>query len=182
MMKINTKKTVYASLLLAVGVLLPQVFHLLGGAVTGATFLPMHIPVLIAGLLLGAFYGSVIGVLAPVLSFLTTGMPTAERLPFMIVELAVYGLVSGFFASKTKQIYPVLIIAMVAGRVAYAGALVIAFYLFKMSSATPMMAWTALIKGLLGIVLQLVMIPPIIYTLRRYTLEGRNIKSKNAFK
>lgn len=177
-MKLNTKKLVYAALLLAAGVLLPQIFHLLGGSVAGATFLPMHIPVLIGGLLLGPFYGSVIGVFSPVLSFLTTAMPTAERLPFMIIELAIYGLASGFLAVKIKQIYPVLISAMLAGRAAYAGSLMIAFYLFDMGNAAPIAAWTAVVKGVPGIILQLVIVPPVVYALRRYTLEGRNFKSK----
>jgi len=40
-------------LLLAVGVLLPLVFHSLLGAAGGKTFLPTHYAVLLGGLLLG---------------------------------------------------------------------------------------------------------------------------------
>jgi riboflavin transporter FmnP len=174
-MKINTKKMVYCALLIAVGVLLPELFHLIGGTAAGASFLPMHIPVLIGGLLLGKYYGSAIGALAPVLAFLTSGMPTAERLPFMIIELAVYGFVSGILS---KHLYPALIISMILGRIAYAASLVMAFYLFKMSEAAPIAAWTAVIKGLPGIIIQLLIIPPVVYALRRYTLEGRDFKSK----
>ena len=59
-----------SALLAAVGVLLPQVFHMIGGTVTGAMFLPMHIPVLLAGMLYGPMCGASVGVLAPTLSFL----------------------------------------------------------------------------------------------------------------
>lgn len=170
----DTKKLVYCALLIAAGVLLPELLHLIGGPALGATFLPMHIPVLIGGLLLGPVYGSAIGVFAPVISFLATGMPAAERLPFMIIELAVYGLVSGILS---KHLYPALITAMVAGRTAYAISLAAAFYLFGMGKAMPIAAWTAIVTGLPGIILQIVLIPPVVYALRRYVLE-RNV-SKN---
>ncbi|PKM62558.1 MAG: ECF transporter S component [Firmicutes bacterium HGW-Firmicutes-21] len=176
-MKSGTKKLVYAALLLACGVLLPLLFHLFSGSALGPTFLPMHIPVLICGLLLGAMYGSCIGLLAPVLSFLVTGMPTAERLPFMIIELGIYGFASGLLAGRTKHIYPVLISAMVLGRIAYALSLFAAFHLFGMSGAAPAAAWTAVVKGLPGIIIQLVLIPPVVYALRRFILENSNNES-----
>lgn len=177
-MNINAiKKIVYASLLLACGVLLPQLFHLFGGPALGATFLPMHIPVLICGLLLGSIYGFSIGALTPLLSFLITGMPTAERMPFMVIELAVYGLVSGILAQRTRAIYPVLISSMVMGRIAYALALAVAFHLIGIGGAAPAAAWYAVLKGLPGIIIQLVLIPPVVYVLRRYVLEAGNTQS-----
>ncbi len=53
-----------------------------------------------AGLLLGPAYGAAVGVLSPLLSALLTGMPPLTRLPFMVLELLVYGLVSGLCAKK----------------------------------------------------------------------------------
>lgn len=52
-------------MILAAGVLLPQVFHLLGGAQAGGMFLPMHFPVIIGGFFLGPVYGLLLGVLTP---------------------------------------------------------------------------------------------------------------------
>ena len=69
----NIKKLVYTGLLVAVGVLLPQVFHIFGSSAAGMVFLPMHIPVLIGGLLLGPMSGLCIGVAAPLISFGITG-------------------------------------------------------------------------------------------------------------
>jgi niacin transporter len=176
----GTKRLVYGALMLACAVLLPQVFHLTGGPALGATFLPMHIPVLISGLLLGPLYGTVIGLTAPALSFLATGMPSAERLPFMMAELFVYGFACGFLSVRTKRIYPALLSSMVLGRLAYAVSLAIAFYLLNMKETAPAAAWGALIKGLPGILLQIAIIPPVVYALRRYNLEGNNAKSKKA--
>ena len=53
------RKISFGGLLLSIGIVLPQVFHLTGGPTSGATFLPMHIPVLIAGLLLGPVFEQV---------------------------------------------------------------------------------------------------------------------------
>lgn len=49
----ETKKLAIGGLLIAVGILLPQVFHLAGGSAMGGLFLPMHLPVLLGGFLLG---------------------------------------------------------------------------------------------------------------------------------
>ena len=43
----ETKKMAVGGLLIAVGILLPQVFHLAGGSAMGTLFLPMHLPVLL---------------------------------------------------------------------------------------------------------------------------------------
>ena len=70
----KSKKIVLCGLFCAFGVLLPQAFHMFGTA-AGMTFLPMHIPVLMAGLIIGPVCGLVTGVVSPVLSCLFTGMP-----------------------------------------------------------------------------------------------------------
>ena len=88
----NIRKLVYTGLLVAVGVLLPQVFHIFGSSAAGMVFLPMHIPVLIGGLLLGPMSGLCIGVAAPLISFGITGMPPLSNLFFMMS-----GLVSFYF-------------------------------------------------------------------------------------
>lgn len=188
------RKLTYGGLLLAIAVVLPQVFHLTGGPASGAVFLPMHIPVLIAGLLLGPFYGLAIGAIAPACSFLITQMPTAARLPFMIIELAIYGLVSGIlhhtlglcrfrFSRRPRQenaekttlsdaerltgIYISLILAMAAGRIAYALSLIIMGRLFGIENANPAAVIAAVTTGIIGIVIQLIVIPPIIFALQK---------------
>jgi ubiquinone/menaquinone biosynthesis C-methylase UbiE/uncharacterized membrane protein len=116
----NVRKMTTAGLLLAIGILLPLAFH--GVANAGAIFAPMHLSILLGGFILGPAYGALLGLLTPLLSFVTTGMPPVAVLPGMMVELTIYGAASGFFYRliKTKNfyldIYIALIISMLLGR------------------------------------------------------------------
>lgn len=117
-----------SAMLSAVGILLPQVFHMLGGSATGAMFLPMHIPVLLGGMLYGPMCGACIGVLSPTLSFLIFGMPPAAKYPFMLIELVFYGLAAGIFERILRRFDTINLIfttflAQLTGRLAYAGCL-----------------------------------------------------------
>ena len=80
----RTKKMIYGGLLTAVGLVLPQAFHVFGQGV-GMAFLPMHLPVMIAGILLGPCYGGLIGLIVPLVSSMLTGMPPVPKLYFMLV-------------------------------------------------------------------------------------------------
>jgi thiamine transporter ThiT len=73
-MNIKTKDLVKAALFLALGIILPYIFHMEGG-MGGQMFLPMHIPVLLCGFILGERYGLLVGILTPVLNSVITGMP-----------------------------------------------------------------------------------------------------------
>ena len=102
---LRTNKLVLTSLFIACGLLLPIAFHSFG--MGGRTFLPMHLPVFMGGMLLGWLPGLIIGSLTPVLSCFLTGMPPLiPSLPMMFVELALFGLVSGYlYHDKRKNIY-----------------------------------------------------------------------------
>ena len=81
----KTKKLTFAAMCLALGVILPQAFHMIPNA--GNIFLPMHIPVLICGFICGPFYGLAVGIITPCLSHIIFSMPPAMMLGQMIVEL-----------------------------------------------------------------------------------------------
>jgi niacin transporter len=201
--KIMTRKITYGGLLLAISIVLPQVFHLAGGPQSGALFLPMHIPVLLAGLILGPVFGLVIGAAAPMISFAMTEMPIAARLPFMVLELAIYGCIaglfyhnfglsrlSGAFAKLKKEpgeegdspilkfagIILSLIAAMITGRAAYALGLVIMGRLFGVKGADPAAVITAFTTGIIGIAIQLIVIPPILFALQKGGLTNGFIR------
>lgn len=188
------RKLTYGGLLLAVGIVLPQVLHLTGGPTYGATFLPMHIPVLIAGLLLGPVYGLIIGGITPALSFMITGMPMIARLPFMVIELCAYGIASGFFyhtagfsrfrfprrfhatgdtgqgvsnPERLTGIYISLIFSMIVGRFVYAFGLLLTGRFFGLEKADPAAVLTAVTTGIVGIIIQLLIIPPILFALQK---------------
>lgn len=171
--KSKATKTALGAMLTALSIVLPQIFHLTGIPQVGAVFLPMHIPVLLAGFTLGPVYGSFIGIIAPIVSHLLTNMPASARLPFMVVELLVYGLASGLFYHtlklKNKKFGTVisLVLAMIIGRVFYAIALVIAGKVFGIEAGGAIAAVTATITGSYGIGLQLITIPPVVYAVKR---------------
>ena len=96
--RLTTGTLTGTALLLAMGVVLPIVFHAfpLGGRI----FLPMHLPALVAGLVLGPVAGLIVGAGSPVLSMLLTGRPTVPYMIPMLLELATYGLVAGLVRAR----------------------------------------------------------------------------------
>lgn len=174
----NTKVRfiVYCALFTALGVLLPMVFHLFG-AVSGQTFLPMHIPVLIAGLLVSPYCGMTVGILSPFLSCILTEMPTFAKMPFMCIELAVYGLSAGLFTrlfsgiikNKTVSVYVSLISAQIMGRIANLCCTYIAVNLLGVTAkgVSVKLALMSIPAGFVGILIQLVFIPPVVRILSK---------------
>ncbi|MDD5937110.1 MAG: ECF transporter S component [Clostridiales bacterium] len=171
--QININRITAGGVLIAFAIIIPQLFHLTGVPQSGQVFLPMHIPVLLSGFVLGPAFGMFVGILSPIISSAMTGMPAMERLPFMVAELVAYGVVGGLMYNtwKLKQkklgIYLSLAVTMIAGRVVYALALVIAANLFQIKCGGPIAAVTATVTGIVGIVIQLVIIPPMIYLLEK---------------
>lgn len=169
----TTKKLTAGAVMLAFGIILPQLFHLTGIPQAGEIFLPMHIPVLLAGFIIGGEYGFAIGALTPIISHFITGMPGTPRLPFMIGELAVYGLVSGILYHKTrlgeKKLGGLitLVASMIAGRLFYAAMLLVAAGILNIKCGGAIAAVTATVKGVYGIGLQILVIPPIIYAAQK---------------
>ena len=167
MTKLN--KTVIAGLCVALGVVLPVAVHSIPNA--GSILLPMHIPVLLCGLICGPWYGLACGILTPVMSSLISGMPGPAYLPAMVVELAVYGLIAGICIrviknrKLTARVYTALITAMLLGRVAYGLVNALIFRAGEYSVAL----WLSgtFITAAPGILVQLVIIPIIILALQR---------------
>ena len=164
----NVKRLVLAAACVALCVVLPMAFHAIPNA--GTVILPMHIPVLLCGLICSWPYGFICGLLGPLLSSLITGMPPAAILPSMMIECATYGCVSGVLLCfvRTKNTYLDLYIcqiaAMLAGR--FIAGLAKAWIL---APGTPAFAWvtTSLVAGIPGIIIQLLLLPTIVYALMR---------------
>ena len=159
--------------MLALAVILPRVVHLVGAADLGRILLPIHIPVLLSGFIVGPAFGLAIGVLSPVLSYLLSGMPAPDRLVFMVLELAGYGVMSGllyqsFKLCKTRYGTAVSLVgAMVFGRLVYALALFAAADLLNISKIKPAAVIDAVTAGIIGIVIQIILIPAVIYLLKK---------------
>ena len=153
---------------MALGIVLPYgLGH--GFGIPGTLLLPMHLPVLLCGCLCGPVYGALCGAALPLLNCLLTGMPSPfPMLPIMLAELVVYGLMSGLLLFATPLgrrrfgVYVALPIAMVCGRVAYAAV----FYtlLLTVGGFKALTVTAAIVAGIPGIVIQLLLIPPIVYS------------------
>ena len=167
----NVKKLVFTAACAALCLVLPMAFHAIPNA--GSVILPMHIPVLLCGLVCGWPYGAVCGAIGPLLSSLLTGMPPAAMLPGMMVECAVYGFTTGLMMKYVRtgknmtDLYISLVSAMILGRVAAGFARAWIF-----TPGISPFAWvtTSLVAGIPGIVIQLVLMPLVITALTRARL------------
>lgn len=164
----RTQRLTLTAMLIAVGILLPfATSHAF--ALPGNVLLPMHIPVLLCGLLCGPLCGAVSGAVLPLLNSVLTGMPPLyPMLPIMTGELLVYGLVSGALLHHTPLrrfrfgVYPALLLAMISGRATYG--LIFRILLLVNGECKALSVWGALVTGLPGIVIQLLLIPGIVWT------------------
>ena len=167
----TTKKSILTAVCIALCVVLPQAFHTIPNA--GQVYLPMHIPVLLCGLICGAPYGLLCGLAGPALSTLFTQMPPVAMLPSMMVECAVYGLAAGLMMLvKTKYLYAdlylSLVCAMIAGRVVSGIAKALIFSAGNYSMA--MWVTGSFVTSLPGIIIQLALIPTIVFALEKASL------------
>ncbi|MBT1180800.1 ECF transporter S component [Bifidobacterium sp. CP2] len=174
-------QTAAALLAVVAAVALPQVFHVAGaamglGTIIGQTLLPMHLPVLLVGLLAGPYAGLATGALAPIASFALTGMPMAPMVPFMVIELASYGLFAGLLRGvRVPDAVPSplgwlakLVAAQVGGRLVDALAIAVAVYVLGNAQMSVASVWTAVGTGLPGLVLQWVLIPVVMFAVERH--------------
>jgi riboflavin transporter FmnP len=170
MEKNSIKRLVVAAACLAIALYLP----FLTGQIPqyGNLLSPMHIPVLLCGFLCGPAYGAAVGFIAPLLRFVLFGMPPLFPTGIaMAVELAVYGLCTGFFyrmfPKKPAYVYVALILSMLLGRVAYGAA---SFAILTASGQAFVLSAfiaSAFVKAWLGIIVHIALIPLLVFALRR---------------
>ena len=175
-----TIKSLVSLFLIALAVALPQLVHLALGQPGGVQFLPMYLPVLVGGCLLGARWAVAVGAMSPVVSYLLTSiagapMPALPRLPFMIAELTVFALVAGLFSRKIAEnglwAFPAVIAAQIAGRAVFLGAVA----LFQgVSPFTVPMIWSQIVAGLPGLAIQAVLVPLMIIALRAVLVKDKD--------
>lgn len=154
----KSKKIVLSGIFIAFGIILPMIFHTVNMA--GPIFLPMHIPVLIGGFLLGPIYGGLVGLITPILSGLMTGMPPiVPMMPIMAFELCAYGIIIGFLFNKTKNTYISLIGAMIGGRLfAMVGAFLVSITIAPQVNPV-IFIFGNLAQAIPGMLIQIVFIP-----------------------
>ncbi|MBR0447315.1 MAG: ECF transporter S component [Clostridia bacterium] len=160
------KKSLVTAIAVTVAVALPWLCHLLGGQFgwgtgLGEMLLPMHLPVMLAGIFGGPAVGLLCGVASPLISAALTGMPLPAVLPFMMVELAVYGLTAGLLRRNHLPTFVNVLLVQVAGRFVRAVVLAVAVYGFGFDHLPISLIWTSIAAGLAGIFIQWAVLPPV---------------------
>lgn len=170
-----TVKALISAGTVALAVLLPQLAHLALDEQAGMRFLPMYLPVLLGGCLLGWQWGLGIGLLSPLVSYLITSaagapMPALARLPFMMAELAVFAVVCGVFSDKIARnglmAFPAVLLAQLGGRSVF---LLSAAVFSGVSPLNAAMVWSQIQTGFAGLLIQAVLAPVIIIGLKALT-------------
>ena len=134
--------------------LLPALAHATG--LPTRVLLPMHWPVILAGLCYGWRSGLLIGIAAPSLSFLISGMPPVFVLPAMTVELAAYGCLAGLARQNFGlNTFASSAISLIGGRVVFLATI---FAIGSVSSSFATYLQTSMLPGLPAALAQLVLL------------------------
>lgn len=169
-----TVKALISAGTVVLAVLLPQLAHLALGEQAGMRFLPMYLPVLLGGCLLGWQWGLGIGLLSPLVSYLITSaagapMPALARMPFMMAELAVFAVICGVFSDKIAKnglmAFPAVLLAQLGGRSVF---LLSAAAFSGVSPLNAAMVWSQIQTGFAGLLIQAVLAPVIIIGLKAF--------------
>lgn len=162
-----------AAMFLALGLVLPFVTGQIPQI--GNMLLPMHIPVLLCGLICGWQYGGLVGFICPLLRSALFSAPPMPGAIGMAFELCAYGVLVGALYGHSKwkcvrALYRSLLTAMIGGRIVWGVARVVMVGAMHVPFSWEMFISGALITAIPGIILQLILIPVIMVALDRAKL------------
>jgi len=150
------------------GIVLSYVFHAFGwsGSGLGQIFLPLHVPVLLCGLICGWKAGLSVGAIVPLLSVLLVGRPPLYPIGLvMMFELAAYGTISGIL--KKQNVFAALIAAMLGGRAVFGIATAVFTGFGENGFAIKTFLTSAFVTAFPGIIIQIVLIPAVMIALNK---------------
>ena len=170
------KNLVISALFLAIGAVLP----LLTGQIKeiGDSLLPMHLPVMLCGLICGPCYGAVVGGILPFFRSVTFGMPPLyPNAVWMALELMTYGLVIGIIYSLRKNktlphLFVSLGVAMISGRIVWGIAKAILLGVANKPFGFQAFIMGGFIDAIPGIIIQLILIPVIMHVYNKLIRRG----------
>jgi len=172
-MKVYLKKLTISGISLALCLLLP----FLTGQVPyiGNMLSPMHIPVLICGMICGWPYGFSVGLIAPVLRFFLLGSPPLLPIGLaMTFELAAYGAAAGILYrimyKNIINLYISLLVSMLFGRIVWGIAMLVITGLSNTQFTFDMFLTSAFITALPGIILHIIVVPAVVMALSKVDL------------
>ncbi len=165
------RKIVLSSMFLSIGFILPLFTSQIKEI--GDTLLPMHIPIMLCGLICGWKYGLFVGLILPFLRSAVFSMPPIyPNAVWMSLELATYGFVIGFLYSHIRQkglksIYISLLSAMLMGRIVWGISKALLLGMNGEYFSFALFISGGFIDALPGILLQLILIPRIMKIIKR---------------
>lgn len=171
--RLHIKRLVLSAMFLALCLLLPFVTGQIQKF--GQMLAPMHIPVLLCGIVCGPIWGAAVGFIAPLLRYMLFGMPIIYPMGIsMAFELATYGLVIGllYMALNKKSWGSMvsLIGAMICGRAVWGIARLVLAGLKSTPFTLEMFIAGAFTTAIPGIICQILLIPLIVALLKKFKL------------
>lgn len=167
----STLNLVLSAMFVAIGLVLPFLTGQLQQI--GNMLLPMHLPVLVCGLICGWQYGAAVGFILPPLRYVLFGAPPIFPIGVaMTFELAAYGFIAGFLYNRSRwqciiALYRSLLAAMIGGRLVWGLVRVLLTGVAGEAFTWQMFLSGALLTAIPGIILQLVFIPALMVALDR---------------
>lgn len=150
----------------AAALLLPTVFHLLQ---LGAVFMPMYLPLVALAFVVAPGVAVTTAAMVPLVSAAVTGMPPLyPPIAFvMAAELALVALAIGLTTARFPRANPLLVLVSVLllGRVVNVALMYLAARLLELPAG--FIAGLSLLSGWPGILLMLVVVPPLVLAVRR---------------
>lgn len=150
----------------AAALLLPTVFHLLQ---LGRVFMPMYLPLVAVAFIVSPRVAVMTAAMVPLVSAVVTGMPPLyPPIAFvMAAELAFMALCIGLAMARFPRANPlvVLVPVLLLGRVVNVALMYAAARVMELPAG--LVAGLSLLSGWPGIILMLVVVPPLVMAVRR---------------
>lgn len=152
-------------LFLALALVIPVLFHAVG---LGSAFLPMFFPILVAGFLVSWPVALMVGFTAPIFSALLTGMPPLfPPVAFIMMGEGLFlaGIPALLYQKYRWNVVITLVVTLAADRLVLLGGVLAASRWLHLPEGV--LGLASLIRGLPGMALILVLIPPLVKKLQQ---------------
>jgi hypothetical protein len=155
----------------ALAIALPIVFHAVG---LGRAFLPMYLPILALGLLAEWPVAGAVGVAAPLLSAVLTGMPplAPPTAVLMSAELLTLGMTASLARRWGLGVWPAAVIALVTTRAVGVAFLAVLGGAIGLQQGLREYLLASLLISWPGIALQLTIVPAAVVAIEKTSIIG----------
>ncbi|MBQ7944330.1 MAG: ECF transporter S component [Lachnospiraceae bacterium] len=166
----KTRKIAISGICLALCLVLPFVTGQIPEI--GNMLCPMHLPVLLCGMICGWGYGAAVGVIAPLLRFVMFGRPMLFPTGIsMCFELTAYGILAGVLYSRLHSrvwhVYISLLGAMLGGRFVWGVIRCIMAAAFGVEFSWQIFVTEGFVTAIPGMVSQVIVIPILVMALSK---------------